>query len=354
MTSARVPESSRRVERSTGRTTRHRGFSPSAWAPGAHAQTLLARLLRGGAALPYRRERLFTPDDDFLDMDWGPEPGPEAPIVLVLHGLEGSSRRGYVRNVCRELLTRGLQPVALNFRGCSGESNLRATFYHSGLTEDPALVLRILRERYPGRRIGAVGFSLGGKILLKLMGERDDGGRELLDAAVAMSVPYDLSAGCSLLERSFMGRAYTAYFLKSLKGKLRGKEERLAAQLDLHAAYDTRTLRSFDDLVTAPLHGFDDAEHYYHASSSSRFLPGVSVPTLLLHATDDPFLPASAIPSLQVAENPHIEMSLETKGGHVGFLEGAPWRPRFWADERTADFLADLLLRPSHGAPRAL
>jgi predicted alpha/beta-fold hydrolase len=227
------------------------------------------------------------------------------------------------------------------------------SYYHSGATEDPRHVLELIRERYPDRKIGAMGFSLGGNILLKLMGERSDGGGELLDAAVAMSVPYDLSAGCGLLERSPMGRAYSAYFLRSLKNKVRLKQGRLAGRIDVEAVYRAASLRRFDDLVTAPLHGFDDAEHYYHASSSNRYLDGIGVPTLLLHAVDDPFLPPVAIPRVEAERNPRLDLLLQPNGGHVGFLQGPPWRPRFWADEQTAAFLARRLFRserPSDGA----
>jgi uncharacterized protein len=327
----------------TPRPTRE-AFAPSAWAPGPHLQTLLARLLRTRNGFAYRRERITTPDGDFVDLDWGPEPSPDAPIVLVLHGLEGSSNRGYVRNVCSEMVSRGLSPVALNFRGCSGEPNLTDSFYHSGATSDPRFVLELLRARHPGRKVAAMGFSLGGNILLKLMGESDDGGRGLLDAAVAMSVPYDLSAGCGLLEQSPMGRAYSGYFLRSLKNKVRLKEQRLTGKIDTGAVYRAPSLRRFDDLITAPLHGFDDAEHYYHESSSGRYLAGVGVRTLLLHALDDPFLPADAIPRAESERNPNLELLLQPRGGHVGFLQGSPWRPRFWADEQTADFLAHQLI----------
>jgi predicted alpha/beta-fold hydrolase len=300
----------------------------------------MARFLRAPGDAVYERQRWHTPDGDFLDLDWGPDPGPGAPIALVLHGLEGSSTRGYVRNVCRELRLRGIRPVALNFRGCSGEPNRQDGFYHSGATADPVFVLQRIRELHPDRSVGVVGFSLGGNILIKLMGERPDGGRGLVDAAVAMSVPYDLSAGCDLLERSVMGRAYSAYFLRSLKRKVRSKEARLAHRLDVRAVYGAETLRTFDDVLTAPVHGFVDAEDYYRSCSSKRFLDGVSVPTLLLHAEDDPFLPSASIPRSEAARNPSLNLVLHPGGGHVGFLEGPLWRPRFWADERTADFMA--------------
>ena len=327
-----------------------RPYRPSGWAPGPHLQTLFARGLRSGIGPAYTRERFDTPDDDFVDIDWGPDPGPEAPIVLVLHGLEGSADRRYVRNVCRSLVSEGIRPAALNFRGCSGEPNRALRSYHSGATDDPGWILETLRARYPARRFGAMGFSLGGNVLLKLLGERPDGGRGLVDAAVAMSVPYDLAAGSALLEQTGIGRAYAAYFLRSLRAKVRGKSA-LAGVLDLERALGARTIWSFDEFVTAPLNGFRDASHYYSESSSSGYLSGVRIPTLLLHAEDDPFLPPSAIP-LEIADsNQHLKLILQEGGGHVGFLAGSPFQPKFWADDEAVRFLSTHLSTGPREAP---
>jgi hypothetical protein len=317
-----------------------RPFRPSPWAPGPHAQTLLARTLRPDPDLPYRRERVETPDHDFLDLDWMPEPTPDAPLALVLHGLEGSARRRYVRNVSARLHAHGVRAVALNFRACSGTPNLRPRFYHSGETGDVGWVLELLRRRFPDRPLGAVGFSLGGNILLKLLGERGEAARGLVGVAAAISVPYDLEAGSRLLEAGGMGRVYTWYFLRSLMGKTRAKRTLLEEHLDLPALERVRTLRAFDELATAPLHGFQGAEEYYRLSSSAGFLPGIRVPTLLLHSLDDPFLPPAALPRGAMEENPWIVPAITEEGGHVAFLEGPPWRPRFWADEEAVRFLA--------------
>jgi predicted alpha/beta-fold hydrolase len=332
-----------------------RDFRPAPWAPGPHFQTLGARVLRPSDSPFVRRERLTTPDEDFLDLDWTADPGPDAPVVLVMHGLEGSAQRRYMRNVCREINRAGMLAVALNFRGCSGEPNKAPHYYHSGKTDDPELVLTTLRERFPGRRVGALGFSLGGNVLLKLLGERSDGGRGLVDAAVAISVPYDLAAGCDLLERSLMGRFYSSYFLRSLQSKLRLKDQVLRKIVDLEAAIRARTIREFDDRVTALLHGFGSAAEYYADSSSIRYLEGVLVPTLMLHAVDDPFLPADFIPDDEAGANPHLHLALQPLGGHVGFLEGSPRNPSFWAEEEGARFLAELLgaRAPESGASTA-
>ncbi len=320
-------------------------FRPAWWAAGPNLQTLAARLLRSSQGPEYRRERLATPDDDFLDLDWGPATSPDSPIVLVLHGLEGSTSRSYVRNVCRELLFLGIQPAALNFRGCSGEANRALHYYHSGKTDDPAFVLSLLRERYPQRRIGALGFSLGGNVLLKMMGECQKGGTDLLDAAAVMSVPYDLAAGCKLLEESPMGQMYAGYFLRSLRRKLRMKEPRLSRKIDLASALTSQTIWEFDDQLTAPLNGFSDAADYYKKSSSAQYLRGIDVPTLLLHAADDPFLPPESVPSSQASMNPSISLVLQETGGHVGFLEGTPRKPSFWGDKEAVRFLNKVLTK---------
>jgi predicted alpha/beta-fold hydrolase len=231
----------------------------------------------------------------------------------------------------------------MNFRGCSGEPNRALRSYHSGDTEDVSWLLGLLRIRYPAARLGAVGFSLGGNVLLKLLGERDDGGQGLVDAAAVISVPYDLAAGSAELERTRMGRVYTEYFLRSLRRKIAVKRAELAERVDIEAADAARTIREFDDRVTAPLNGFVDAMDYYARCSSVGFLRQVRVPTLMMHAEDDPFLPREAIPSTEVRANPHLSLELVPRGGHVGFLEGSPWAARFWADEAAAHFVAGTL-----------
>ena len=273
-------------------------------------------------------------------------PGPPAPFVLVLHGLEGHARRPYVGTALRELHERGMAGAGLNFRGCSGEPNRTPRAYHSGETGDLAFVLERLRERHPDRALGALGFSLGGNVLLKLVGEEAEGVRDRLRAAAAISVPYDLAAGAELLERTPMGRLYSRYFLRSLVAKLREKRALLEGRVELDEAVRSRTIREFDERVTAPLHGFRNAAHYYRVSSSAGYLDGVRIPTLLLHARDDPFLPPDRIPERPAADNPFVRTVITRRGGHVGFVEGAPWAPDFWAERTVADFFA------RHLAPR--
>jgi uncharacterized protein len=330
----------------------HRGFSPrpfrpALWLPGAHLQTVGGKFLRPHPDPGLESLRIETPDGDFLDLEVGPEPRPGAPVVLVLHGLEGSSRRGYVRVAMVELHRRGLRPVGLNFRSCSGEPNLQPRFYHSGETGDLAHVLEVLADRFPGRPLGALGFSLGGNVLLKYLGEEGDGqdrGSPSLQAAATVSVPFDLSAGARVIEEGFMGKVYTRYFVRSLQEKLRSKEPVLRELLDLEAAMAAATLREYDEVATAPLHGFPDAESYYRASSSLGFLLRIRTPALLLQSGDDPFLPPGSLPIREVEENPFLLGAFTRAGGHVGFVAGArPWRPRFWAEEEAARYLAGAL-----------
>lgn len=328
---------------------RPRPYRPASWLPGPHTQSLGGRLLRTGRRIAYRRERLETPDGDFLDLDLAFDPGAgdrddRRPVVLVLHGLEGSSDSGYVRVFCRRLRERGLRPAALNFRSRSGEPNRLRRFYHSGETDDPAFVLGRLRERWPRAPLGAAGFSLGGNALLKLLGELGSAARELVDAAAAISVPYRLGAGAEALEQGWMARLYTGYFLRSLRRSVRAKTRRYGHDFDLDRIARARSLREFDDAFTAPVHGFEDADDYYRRSSAARWLEGIRVPTLLVHARDDPFLPEGALPEQAIRDQPWLVPAITDRGGHVGFVEGeTPWRAGFWAERETARFLARIL-----------
>lgn len=321
----------------------HVRFRPAWWLRNPHAQTLAGKYLRPGADLPLERRRIDTPDGDFLDLDFGPEPVPRSPLVVVLHGLEGSTRREYVSLLLRELLHRGLRGVGMNFRGCGGEPNRVARCYHSGDTGDLAHVVAWLRHRYPGRPIGAAGFSLGGNVLLKYLGERGD--RAEVGAAVTVSVPFDLPGCAERLSSGVMGRTYGTLFLRSLRCKVREKRHLLEGEADVDRALTARTLRDFDDALTAPLHGFSGAEDYYTRSDVRRHLARIRVPVLLVQSRDDPFLPRGAVPEAMAASNPHLATAFTDRGGHLGFVEGAfPWRPRFWAEGEAAEFLARELL----------
>ncbi|MEK9500482.1 hydrolase [Gemmatimonadota bacterium DH-20] len=324
-----------------------RSFRPLAGLAGGHSQTILGKLLRSTAEPPLHRERWTTPDGDFLDLDFAPDPDPESPLLVVLHGLEGNARRGYCMESYRAAAAAGMAAVGLNFRACSGEPNLRARAYHSGETEDLRFVLETLRERFADRPLAALGFSLGGNVLLKYLGEHGAEEPAGVRAAAVVSVPYDLSAGADRLQDTFMGRTlYSRYFLRSLLEKVEQKAHLVDDDAMLEGVRAARTIRAFDDALTAPLHGFLDAADYYHRSSSARYLDGIRVPTLLLHAMDDPFLPRSAVPLRAMQNNPSLHPVITEQGGHVGFVSGRLARPRFWAEESAARFLAGVARSP--------
>jgi len=323
-------------------------FHPTRWLPNAHLQTLAGKLLRPKEELNLERLRIETPDGDFLDLDLGPDPGAEAPFVVVLHGLEGSTSRAYVRTAMAALARAKMRPIGMNFRSCSGVPNRRARFYHSGETRDLSFVVDVLRKKFPDRTFGALGFSLGGNVLLRYLGEKGDSTPPRFLGAAVISVPYDLTAGSRMLEVGWMGKIYTRYFLRSLQEKARAKRHLLNGVVDLERILKARSLREFDEVATAPLHGFRNAGEYYREASSGPILKSIRVPTYLLHAMDDPFLPEHAVPREAVNENPWLAASFPRRGGHVGFVGGKPpWRPTFWAETEAIRYLTTILRAPS-------
>lgn len=293
------------------------------------------------------RERFTTPDGDYLDVDFS-EPVSEgtedlAPIVVLLHGLEGCSDSGYVVESARCCRRHGLRAAALNFRGRSGSPNRRPRAYHAGETDDLGFLLSALRERAPRAPLAAIGFSLGGNVLLKYLGENGERLKPRLAAAAGVSVPFDLAAATARMERG-MGRLYTRFFLRSLRNGVRAKAASGPLPYDPASALEARTLRDFDELVTAPLHGFRSAEDYYERSSSLRYIPAIRVPTLLLQAKDDPFHPTSSVENRALRDNPWLQDGFVERGGHVGFVSGnSPLRPFFWAEAEAVRFVATYL-----------
>jgi predicted alpha/beta-fold hydrolase len=263
-------------------------------------------------------------------------------LLLVLHGLEGSVRSHYVRGLLALAGRAHWAAVALNFRSCSGEPNRLPRFYHCGDTDDLDHVVRLIAERAPHVRIGAIGISLGGNVLLKWLGERGEEAPRQLEAAVAISTPYDVERCARALDRGLAKLTYTASFMRSFKLKLRLKARRFPGLVDVPLALRARTFEEYDRAVTAPLHGFADERDYWRRSSCRPYLRRVRRPTLLISAIDDPFVPPDALP--EPAElSPSITAEFTARGGHVGFWEGPPWRPRPWAEQRALSFLTSAM-----------
>lgn len=326
--------------------TQHQ-FRPAWWLSNPHLQTLYPALLRKAAPLDRKRERLTTPDGDFLDLDWY---GDDRSVVAILmHGLSGSSESGYILGLQTALHEQGLTSVAMNFRGCSGESNRLARCYHSGETEDIDFVYRSLRHRHPKADFLVVGFSLGGNVLLKWLGEQ--GTAVSLKAAVAVSVPLVLSECATRLDNGF-SRIYRKYLLDELKHYVRLKQRYLlkigarAEAEKLAQLGDLSGIRSFwqyDDRVVARLHGFADAHDYYRRASSRQFLSSIRVPTLLIQAQDDPFMTRAVLPSHEELSS-QVSLEVYPGGGHVGFVAGyKAIKPYYWLDQRIPEFLQNHL-----------
>jgi len=293
--------------------------------------------------LPLRRERWETPDDDFIDLDFlepslGEAKG-KASTVLFLHGLEGSSRSSYILGMLSGLWAIGWRGVALNFRSCSGEINRQARFYHSGETSDIDWLLRQLLQLYPESPFFVVGFSLGGNALLKWLGEQGSRIPSALQAAVAISVPFDLGVAAHRIDHGF-GRIYGRTFLRTLKKKAIAKERLHPGLVDPESVRKLSSYLEFDDQVTAPIHGFRNAKDYWFQCSSKRFLSEIRCRTLILHAEDDPFLPAPYLPTEAWGQSKWLQAEVTGTGGHVGFVEGkAPWAARYWAEARALRFM---------------
>lgn len=294
------------------------------WLPGPHLQTIWP-LARKTPLPAYRRERWDTPDGDFIDLDWLPETTPsrrDAPLVVLFHGLEGSSRSHYARSLMRAVAARGWQGVVPHFRGCSGEPNRLARAYHSGDSAEIDWILRRLRQRAGSRPLCAAGVSLGGNVLLKWLGEHGADAGGLVQAAAAVCPPLDLAISGHALGRGF-NRLYTWHFLATLKRKALDKQARFPDLCDPRRIRAARNLYEFDDAYTAPAHGFADADDYWQRASARPWLRHIHLPTLLLSAANDPFVPPQALPD-EAGLGPGLHFECPVGGGHVGFL-AAPW-----------------------------
>lgn len=312
-------------------------YTAPRWLPGGHAQTIYAATLAPRPRIAYRRERWDTPDGDFIDLDWLPEQTAAdarpatTPLVVLFHGLEGGSRSHYATALMAAVRDAGWHGCVVHFRGCSGEPNRLPRAYHSGDSAEIDWILRRLRQSRPHAPLYAAGVSLGGNMLLKWLGESGAAARGVLSSAASVSAPVDLAAAGAALDRGF-NRVYTHHFLATLRPKALAKLSYMPIRHDAGRLRAARTMHAFDDAYTAPLHGFRDADDYWARASAKPLLDCVAVPTLMINALNDPFLPCAALPSPQDV-SPHITLEQPDEGGHVGFVEGRfpghlGWLPR--------------------------
>ena len=335
-------------------------FRPARFLPGRHLQTIFGPLFRKPPALRLTRERWELPDGDFLDvdrladrLDHGPAqkldhgPGPQRegkpPLLVVLHGLEGSSSSHYMRGLLAQAQARGFRGLALNFRGCSGEQNRLLRSYHSGETGDLAHCIARICDEEPDVALLLAGCSLGGNVLVKWLGEGQVPPN--VRAAAALSVPFDLALCARTLDGpGLMSFVYRTRFLRTLKRKAREKARSFPQGFDASRVERAQTLGEFDEALTGPVHGFAGAEDYWSQSSSGPYVARVRVPLLLVSAQDDPFIPPSCLPREAARENKQVTLEVQESGGHLGFIEGSLLRPRFYLERRAVQFLAEQLL----------
>ncbi|MBN2700931.1 MAG: hydrolase [Methylothermaceae bacterium] len=329
-------------------------FKPAWWLSSPHCQTLWPFLLRRIDAPPRRHEIYSTPDRDVLELEWC---GDRGPLVLILHGLTGSADSHYVKGLQWALHKQGWRSVVLNFRGCGRTPNRTALCYHSGETGDLNLVYRMIRQREPKTPLSVVGYSLGGNVLLKWLGEH---GAELdLFAACAVSVPLLLDKCATAMDHG-VARIYRNHLLAGLKRYLRAKIsylERLQMWSEvkkLKALGNLESIRSFweyDDRVIAQLYPFHDVHDYYAKCSSRQFLPHIEIPTLIIQARDDPFTTPEVIPMAEETA-PSVLLEITPRGGHVGFVEGPlPGKANYWLERRIPEFLATQFIWQSSDIP---
>ena len=285
-----------------------------------------------------QHERLELPDGDFLELCWTGKN--EGPLVLVIHGLEGSIHSPYAKLMMAGIEAQGWRGVFMHFRGCGEQYNRLKRNYHSGDTGDIAFVLETLQTRFPQTALAAIAFSLGGNALLKYLGET--GGNNPLQTAVCVSVPFLLNVGAVRLEKGF-SRLYQRYLIGKLQKKMKEKYAGNKFDVRTDGIEGLVTFRQIDNEYTAPIHGFRDVDDYYEKSSSRQYMKHITTPTLVIHSLDDPFLLPDAVPTVEELGS-GVTLELSKGGGHVGFIDGKyPWRARHWLGKRVPEFLSHYL-----------
>ena len=312
-------------------------FRPPWWLRNNHLQTLWANRARRVKPPPLRLETIDAPDGDFLRLHFN-EGDPEKPLVLLLHGLEGSVQSRYILGVYHEFIPIEWNIVTLEHRSCGGKMNRALRLYHSGATEDLDFVVDHLCERFPTRPIYIAGFSLGGNVTAKWLGQKGASVPENVKGAAVISAPYDLAASAAEMDK-ISKRIYVSNFLRSLIPKVLEKEKQFPGCVDVEAVKRCKTFREYDTVATAALHGFKDAHDYYAKVACGQFLEGIRRPVLLLSGVDDPFNPGYTLPYALAEESPYLHPQFTPRGGHVGHAYGwAPGRLAYWAEEQIRRF----------------
>jgi hypothetical protein len=298
----------------------------------AHLETIFPSLLRRVTVAPYVRERIETSDHDFLDLDWLTNGSKK--LVIISHGLEGNSLRPYVKGMAKAFFSAGYDVLAWNYRGCSQEMNRLLRFYHSGATEDLAAVVdhAICKKQYDW--IGLIGFSLGGNLTLKYLGERKID--PVIKKATVFSTPLHLDSSCEKISQP-SNRIYAQRFLKSLKNKITVKSS-LMKGLDTHHLSRIKTIKEFDDVYTAPLHGFENAAVYYEKCSAIYYLSDISIPTLIVNTQNDPFLSKQCFPVDDLKAHAFVQLEIPERGGHVGFTL-INKNGLYWSEQRALNWM---------------
>lgn len=319
-------------------------FMPAWWIPGAHLQTLWGKLVRKLPPAPVETEIWTAPDGEQLEIHRLKSPGSKSRLVL-LHGLEGSVRSHYAQGLLWQAHKRRWNADLLIFRTCGATESATPRMYHSGETTDIAWVIDRIVTEDPSTSIGMVGVSLGGNVLLKFLGERGPDLPVQIRAAAAISVPFDLERSSRHINQGF-SKVYQWHFMRTLRRKAKAKLSQFPQLADLSKVEAAETMYDYDDVMTAPVHGFRDADDYYTRSSSIHWIKSIAVPTLLLSAVDDPFLPPEVLDDVKAraAGNPNLDVEFHPHGGHVGFIGGSsPMHPVYYAEQRAADFVSHFI-----------
>ncbi|WP_406683436.1 alpha/beta fold hydrolase [Seonamhaeicola sp. MEBiC1930] len=299
--------------------------------------TVYSGLFRQVNGVVQERERITLSDGDFLDLDWSYSKVKTNKLIVLLHGLEGDAQRPYMVGAAKLFNTNGIDAVSVNFRGCSGEDNLKYKSYHSGATEDLEDIIShvILRKDYS--EIYFHGISLGANMILKYLGERESVPKEV-KAAIAVSAPCDLYGSCLELHK-IKNRPYTIRFLNHLKGRLKNKLEKFPEAMSKEKFNAIRTLKDFDDLYTSKAHGFQDALDYYKKCSSLQFIPNIKIPTLIINALNDSFLSPECYPVKEAKASKIIYLEMPNHGGHVAFVDK---NNIYYNEKRALDFVKSI------------